>query len=180
MLSEITQNPLLTGILGAIGGGLITWLIQQIQNKRGSFSYIVTHNQLAYSANDIVFGNVTVQWNGRNINNLYLSKIEITNESMNDYEDVVLSTYSSGTELLTEQTGIIGTPLVLKWSDNYSELVKVPNGGTPTDSQWSIYKTQREYIVPVINRGQVATISYLNEVNDITTRGIWVTATKKV
>jgi hypothetical protein len=61
------------------------------------------------SAGDKVFGAVRVTWNDNPVDNLYLSTIELTNQSMKDYENVVVRAYTSDSILLTERTEIVGT-----------------------------------------------------------------------
>ena len=76
---------------------------------------------------------------------------------MNDYEDLIIAVYSGGTELLSEQTRISGSPAVLQRSEYFSKLLHIEKGEEPTKDQLEIYATQREYIVPVMNRGQIIT-----------------------
>ena len=98
---------------------------------------------------------------------------------MNDYEDLIIAVYSGGTELLSEQTRISGSPAVLQRSEYFSKLLHIEKGEEPTKNQLEIYATQREYIVPVMNRGQIITITYANSVTDYSMLGIWLSVTKK-
>ena len=51
-------------VLSGLVGILITWITQRILNKRGVFSYFVTHNTVGTSTTDPVFGKIDVTWNG--------------------------------------------------------------------------------------------------------------------
>ncbi len=62
-------------------GAFLMFLIQMIVNKRGLFTYVVRHNKVGMSTDDAVFGSVRVTWNNSLIRNLYLSIIELNNES---------------------------------------------------------------------------------------------------
>ncbi len=66
-------------------GAFLMFLIQMIVNKRGLFTYVVRHNKVGMSTDDAVFGSVRVTWNNSLIRNLYLSIIELNNESQKDY-----------------------------------------------------------------------------------------------
>ena len=71
------------------------------------------------SAEDSVFGKVSVTWEGQQINHLYLSTIELKNESLNDYENVVIRADTNDTKLLTQSTQIVGTPNILEFTDKF-------------------------------------------------------------
>ena len=62
-------------------GAFLMFLIQKIVNKRGLFTYFVRHNKVGMSTEDAVFGTVRVTWNDSLIQHLYLSTIELKNES---------------------------------------------------------------------------------------------------
>jgi hypothetical protein len=131
------------------------------------------------SAEDAIFGSVTVSWNGEPVSNLYISTVELKNESMNDYENVVVRAYTNDTRLLSEQTQILDTPNILEWSDHYRKQLHTENGAPPSDNQWAIYNGQREYVIPVMNRGQAIKLTYLNSAKSTSTPSIWLAVTQK-
>lgn len=176
---EIIKSEYLSIIFGGIAGLGTAWLTQRVLNKRGVFSYFVTHNKVGMSTKDEIFGNVSVTWNGNPINHLYLSTIELKNDSLNDYENVVIRTYTDDTILLTESTQILNTPNIIEWTDNYKKQLRVEDGASATDNQRKIYGGQREYLIPVFNRGQIIRISYLNAANSESIPHIWLAATLK-
>lgn len=178
-LIDILKTEYLSVIAGAIGGVTTAWLAHRVLNKRGVFSYYVNHNRVGVTAEDAIFGNVTALWNGNQIPNLYISNVELTNESMNDYEGVVVQVYTSDTKLLTEQTQVLHSPNTLEWSDRYKQQLHVQPGSQPTAAQWNIFYGQREYVIPVLNRGQVTRLTYLNSANSINPPNIWMSVTRK-
>lgn len=178
-LLQLLQNQYISIIAGGIGGILTAWLTQRLLNKRGVFSYTVTHNRVGITAEDPIFGSVAVSWNGNPIQNLYLSTIEMKNESMNDYENVVVSAYTSDTKLMTEQTQLLDSPNILEWSEKYKKQMHVESGSSPTEHQWNIYNGQREYVIPILNRGQSIKITYLNSAKSPSAPTIWLSAALK-
>lgn len=176
---HILQSEYISIIAGGLGGIFTAWLTQRVLNKRGIFIYSVTHNRVGITAEDAIFGNVAVSWNNKPIQNLYLSTIEMKNESMNDYENVVISAYSNDTQLMTEQTQLLDTPNILEWSEKYKKLMHVETGNTPTETQWNTYNSSREYIVPILNRGQSIKITYLNSAKGISMPSIWLSVAQK-
>ena len=145
----------------------------------GTFSYRVTHNKVGVSLDDPTFGNVSVSWNGNAIANLFFSTIEMTNESLNDYEQVCIAAFTSDTRLLSESTTIADTPHSLKWSEDYQRELHVEPGQTPTQQQHNTYSSRREYVIPVFNRGQVVTLSYLNAAHTEASPHLWLSANVK-
>jgi len=178
-LFQLLQSEYISIIAGGIGGIVTAWLTQRILNKRGIFSYSVAHNRVGITTEDAIFGSVAVSWNGRTIQNLYLSTVEMKNESMNDYENVVVSTYTNDTKLMTEQTQLLDTPNILEWSEKYKKQLHIEAGNTPTENQLNLYNGQREHIVPIFNRGQSIKITYLNSANSSSMPGIWLSVSQK-
>ncbi|MBS1188597.1 MAG: hypothetical protein H6R10_389 [Rhodocyclaceae bacterium] len=178
-LVQLFQNQYISVVAGGLGGILTAWLTQRVLNRRGIFSYSVTHNRVGITSEDPVFGSVAVTWNGNTISNLFLSTIEMKNESLNDYENVIVRAYTSDTKLMTEQTQLLESPNILEWSEKFRKQLHVEVGNSPTDTQWSIYTGQREYVVPIFNRGQVIRITYLNSAQGSSTPSIWLSATLK-
>ncbi len=178
-LLQILQSEYISIIAGGLGGIATAWFTQRVLNKRGLFTYTVTHTRVGMTAEDPIFGNVAVSWNGSPVQNLYLSTIEMNNESMNDYEDVVVSTFTNDTRLMTEQTQLVDTPNILEWSEKYKALLHVETGNGPTESQWTTYNGSREYVVPILNRGQRIKITYLNSAKGAPMPSIWLSVAQK-
>ena len=114
-------------------GAFLMFLMQMIVNRRGLFTYLVRHDKVGTSTDDAVFGTVRVTWNHNLIHNLYLSVIELKNESQKDYENVVVKIFTN-----------------------------VATGAEATQDQVTLYSMQREYLLPTMNRGQVVRVAYLN------------------
>lgn len=178
-LLQIIPNEYVSAIAGGIGGIITAWLTQRVLNKRGSFTYFVNHQSVGMSAEDAVFGSVAVSWNGNPISHLCLSTIELKNESMNDYENVIVRAYTDDTRLLSERTQILDTPNVLEWSEKYKKQLHVEAGESPSANQLAIYNGQREYLIPIMNRGQSIQLTFLNSANSSAVPKIWLAVTQK-
>lgn len=178
-LLQILQSEYISILAGGVGGIATAWLTQRVLNKRGIFSYSVTHNRIGMTTEDAIFGKVAVSWNGNPVQNLYLSTVEMKNESMNDYENVVVSAFTSDTRLLTEQTQLVDTPNILEFSEKYKKQVHVEPEGSPSESQWNTYTSSREYVIPILNRGQSVKITYLNSAKTAAMPSIWLAVAQK-
>ena len=179
LLQILQQTGYISIIAGGLGGIATAWVTQRVLNKRGIFSYTVTHNKVGITAEDAVLGTVTVSWNGNPMQNLYLTTVEMKNESMNDYENVVVSAFTSDTRLMSEQTQLLDTLNTLERSEKYKKQLHVEPGSTPTENQLNIYSGFREYVVPILNRGQSIRITYLNSAKGAATPSIWLSVTQK-
>ncbi|MCP5200412.1 MAG: hypothetical protein H6977_10385 [Gammaproteobacteria bacterium] len=178
-LLEIIQAEYLSALAGGLGGVITAWLTQRILNKRGTFTYRVEHVRVGMSAEDAVFGHVEVTWNQNPVSNLFLSTVRLKNESMNDYENIVVRAYTSDTRILSEQTQILDSPNILEWSEGYRQQLQVPDGGEPNEHQWAVYYGQREYVVPVFNRGQGIQLAFLNNPHADNSPNIWLSIIQK-
>ncbi len=178
-IGEIFQNKIVIATCSTVFGIFVTWITQQILNKRAVFSYSVSHRRVGVSTDDVIFGSVRVTLNGNEVPNLYLSTIEIRNESSNDYENVDIRAYSNDTLLLSEQTQIDETSYILEWSDKYKKDLHLADGQDVSQAQRDLYNRQREFNVPAINRGQIIKLTFLNSATVNTDPSIWVGIQKK-
>ena len=158
------DNRLAVALIAAIIGAILSLVVQRILNKRGIFTYFVQHYQIGESTDDEVFGTIRMTWNEKPVSNLYLSTIELKNESLKDYEDVVVKVFTNDTYLWTEKTEIVGTTQDLRWTAEFEAELFVEQGEQPTETQWDLYRRERKYTVPVMNRDQVIRLVFLNEV----------------
>ncbi|HEX7723320.1 MAG TPA: hypothetical protein VF397_14265 [Pyrinomonadaceae bacterium] len=174
MDTSFLSNKYFFGIASAVGGVVLTLLTQYVLNKRGLFTYSVRHDRVSVSADDAVFGSVRVTWNGNPVSNLYLSTVELINYSMKDYENVVVRTFSNDTVLLTERTDIVGTTQIASWTNEFSQQLAVGPGQQPTQAQVDLHGMRREYLLPVINRGQMVRFHFLNAAKTQAAPTIWL------
>lgn len=161
-IPALIDNKLLLAVVSLIGGAIIVIVTQFLLNKRGLFTYYVTHSRVGISADDVEYGSVKVTWNDNPIAHLYLSTIVLVNKCMKDYDSVEVQVYTNNTKLLTETTAIIGTPKIIHLTEEYKEKLTIPAGSEPTEEQAQIYFRQRDYIVPTMNRGQEVKFQFLN------------------
>jgi hypothetical protein len=173
-METVLNNKYFIGIAAAIGSMLLTILAQYLLNKRSLFRYFVWHNRVGVTTDDAIFGSVSVTWNNRIMANLYLSTIELINESMKDFENVIVRVFSNDTQLLTERTEVVGTTHFLQLTDEYAQRLTVPRNQTPTEAQINLYASQRDYLIPTMNRGQAIRFIYLNSATTQNQPTIWL------
>lgn len=150
----------------AVAGSMLTLIVQSLARKRGVFAYQVFHRSVGMSADDAVYGSVRVTWNNNEVSDLFFSVVEVVNESMKDYTDVVVCVHSNDTIFLTDSAGLHGSVRHISYSDHYKDALAVTSGEQPSEEQYKMYRSRREFVVPSINRGQTIRISLLNVPND--------------
>jgi hypothetical protein len=160
--SQLVDNKALLSAASALAGGLFGNLIAVLRSRIKTLEYTATHDRIAFSANDAVFGAIQVMWQGHSVTNLYTSRVELSNRTGKDLTDLKVKVYTNDdTLVLGERTEIPGTTHVLKFTDDFAQLLKVPPGEKPSEQQFKTYNHRREYVVPVLNRGQSVAMTYL-------------------
>lgn len=161
MPSWLTSSVALSSLVSLILGSLLTITVKLIRNKRGLFSYSVQHERIGISGSDNSLGSVAVTWNDRPVPRLYATTVELKNASLKDYENVLVRVFTEDAVLLTETTHMVGTTRAIHWTGEYAQFLKVEPGSQPTTEQSERYSKQRDYVVPTMNRGQVARLTFL-------------------
>ena len=118
------NNPFILALLSVILGGVITLVTQRILKKRSLLTYFVQHSRVGVSADDSIFGIVRVTWNDNVVANLYSSTLELRNESLKDFDNIIARVFTNNTILLTERTEILGTTRSLKWTTDFPNSSK--------------------------------------------------------
>ncbi|MEQ8485382.1 MAG: hypothetical protein RIB46_13570 [Pseudomonadales bacterium] len=171
--------PVLSKLALGFGGMLAGVAGTIVQNRRPLLTYSVSHTQIGMSANDEVHGQVEVRYQGNVVQNLYLSVIEIRNRSIRDLENLDIKTFRgiANMAMLTEQSVIESSIEPVRLTQDYLNRIAtdseweqaVREAGTdrePENAQrlardFDFRTGQRHYLIPVLNRGQVARITYL-------------------
>lgn len=149
-------------IVLAVAASVLTFVITFFRQRRGRFRYTVTHHPIGVSGDDVAHGSVRILHNDRPVANLFLSTVELTNQSLRDYDDVTIVAYSSDTQLLTERVELVGTTSIINWTPEFADQLRVSEGGRWSDDQIELALCRREFFVPTLNRGQAVRFQFLN------------------
>lgn len=159
-MKEILVLP--TFVAAAIGA-IVAWLFGLVLKRRARFVYTVTHSNVGVSSDDPVFGTIEVLYNKVPAKNLWLSTLEITNTSLQDFKEVPLEiTVRNNASLLNETLMVNDTyPSEIYWEENYKQQLSCQEGNEATDFQINLYHSVRKYKIPVVNRNDKLTFTYL-------------------
>jgi hypothetical protein len=163
---------LVTGVVGAIAAKILA----VYRDRLRVIDYTVTHEKIAASGSDVVFGEISVNWNGNAVSNLYTSTVAFTNECGKDISKLRVKVYTGReTRILGERSGLLDTTYALPWADDFKQQLAVPEGAKPTDAQYRKYFHDRAYDVPVLNRKQTIEFKYLVACDDSTSPPrVWI------
>ena len=178
-IETLLNNKAFIALASAFGGFAVSSIRQAWINKRALFTYYVFHNQIGLTADDEIYGSVKVTWNDNPIARLYLSTVELINESTKDFEQVTVRVFTNNSELLTERAELSNTTRNLDFTDEYKREIFVPEGQQPTNSQFDLYRRRRDYIIPTMNRGQKVRFELLNAAKTEEHPSIWVEILQK-
>jgi hypothetical protein len=180
-IKTLLKNPYILSLFSLVMGAIIALIISKIRNKSGIFGYYIIFNRIGLSADDSVLGSVRVTWQGHEVRNLHWYTIEVENLTSTDYENIIFKVFSGNdTVMLNEQTHVVDSPDIIRWSDTYREMFKVDNGSIPNELQLNGYYHRREYLLPVFNRTQKLKFTYLcTKPNDDLDPGIYISTPSK-
>jgi len=173
-ITTLIDSKIFIGIVSALAGIVAAVITQNWLSKRALFTYYVFHNRIGLSAEDAIYGSVKVTWNDNLVSHLYLSTVELINQSAKDFENVVVRVFTNNTLLLAHRAEIISTTRIIEFTDEYKKELVVPEGEQPTNTQLDLYHHRRDYLIPIMNRGQKVSFQYLNAADSEEQPTIWL------
>lgn len=173
--NTLYENKFFQAIVTLFIGGLIKTFYDKVVCKTKIIYYTVNTERIALSTNDPIFGSIKVDWKGNIVDNLYNNIIEVENTTSTDFKDIELKVWCSfDTFILGERTSIINTTRILEWTKAYKEKIHIYQNQQATQIQLDDYFHEREYTIPIFNRGQKIHFTYLSTVKNNTQHGIYV------
>lgn len=180
-IAELAKNPLAVSLISLVAGSALTLLLTSLRNKSGVLGYTIVWNRIGISADDLIHGEVRVQWQNHQVRNLFVYTIDVENLSSVDYDNIELRFYSGAdTIILTEQSSVVDQPSIVPWSPDFRTRLAIPDGQTASQQQVDEYNHNRVYLIPVLNRRQKLSFTFLcTKPNDDNEPGIFVSTPSK-
>ena len=155
------MTPLLEKLTLGVGSLIIGIVFNHFWNKYvnkvSHLAFSIWHSYIGSSFEDVNYGSVKLSYNNSEVKNLYSSKIEIRNNSNKDIADLELNiSCNDGSLILVSHGKNVNSIKELRFTDSYFRLLEKVS----PDNALIIY-THRDYIVPVINRGDRVEINLL-------------------
>lgn len=140
--------------ISTIVGALAGHAIGRVRKGLKVIEYSVTHTRIAISAKDGQLGDTTVFWREHKLDNLFVTKLLLKNETSEDLKDFKIKIYSGTTILLSSRGQILNSPFGTKSCPEFEARLVVEDGQGFSELQQALISTTREYTVEVFNRGQ--------------------------
>lgn len=172
-ITALLESKLFIALISGAGA----LIVRGIAKRRALFTYSAFHQKIIVLDNKNI-GEIKVTLGEDEIPNPYISEIILKNESTNDFENIIFRSYSNNeTTLLSEQTVIINKPEILTYTEDFKKQIDPKLSSQETALE--ILHHQREYIIPVLNRGEAIKLTYLSSVKQNSTPSIYVSLKKK-
>ncbi len=149
------ENKIIIGLTSSIITLIVANLWSKFRNRIAVLNYQVWHQYLAASGSDPAFGSVQVLYNNISVQNLYMSTVKIVNDSNRDLKNVIVNIQSDPDSVILISNGYNRSSLKsLSFTEEYgAALIAKAN--------ISYLITHRDYLAPVINRGDQLTFTLL-------------------
>jgi len=155
-MTEFTEK-IIIGSITLIIGIILKHIWDKYINRITKLKYSIWHNYIGSSIDDVKFGSVKLLYNDSELKNLYSSNVIIKNETGKDLSDIELNISCDNQSLILVSHGRnVNSIKELEFTEKYSEII---NNNNPNDATY-IY-TRRDYVIPVINRGDTIEITLL-------------------
>ncbi len=148
------EDKIYVGIITFVVGVIFKHLWDRFIRRIITIRYSVWHQTLALSGDDPLFGNVQVLHDNNSVTNLFISSIQLSNDSNHDLSGLELNIACDQQSLILISHAANSRSLKnLKLSDDFSQILSEENVSNPLRT--------RDYQVPVLNRGDVINILML-------------------
>jgi hypothetical protein len=155
-------DPVAT-IAGAIGAAVVGHLWRKFRNRMVLLRCQITHTPVTNSVG--LSDQVEVKYGGVVAPNLYLCTVLIQNDSAHDLDHVILNmAYKDGTIFLSGGGAIVGSNQGLSLTSEFLErnnrFLTIPEKERADSPEQAVLNAQRDFIVPVFNRGARAQFAF--------------------
>lgn len=156
------------GPVWAAAGAILAHLWRRYRNRMVALRWQASHHSLATAAQDVVFGTIEVRYNGAVVQNLFLTTVDVQNESSRDLTDVNLNlVFQDGTTIYMAHGAVVGSANVLPFANPFAaeldRFLALPADDPAAGPLGAALSRRRDFCVPVLNRGVSVRIAMLVE-----------------
>jgi hypothetical protein len=160
---KVLVGGLWSALLVVVGAVLV-----MVRGRVRVLRYVVVHNAVAISAKDDSFGHIEVRLAGGLIDRLWMTTVTLTNDTGKDFEALPIRIYANDDTLLFgERTEVTGTTFKIDHAPEFVKKLALPAGTAPDAEQQHLFNHRRDYVIPVLNRGESAKWHLLTTVKDV-------------
>ena len=161
-----------------LGGGISVtsyFILEKFKNRLSSFVYSIEYSSVGTTLNDNVFGEIVVTHEGREIKHLNFVTLRIENDSNTDFENVKLTCWvDPKSQFLGWSGNYDDTRIHIKhhedfikktemFFEKYDKLSEEQKDAGEMDEGLKDFFKNKEFLLPVFNRGSSITMQFLVE-----------------
>lgn len=154
------------GAMWAAAGAILVHLWRRYRNRMVILRWQASHQALAISARDVLFGTIEVRYNGNPVQNLFFTTVDVQNESARDLTNVDLNlVFQDGTTIYMAHGAVQGSANTLPFADPFAadltRLLALPPNDPSAPALAAALSRRRDFRVPVLNRGGSVRVAML-------------------
>ena len=159
------MSTIISHFITALITAVVTYFGKKFHERIIQLQYSVSHTYLAASSTDHRLGTMKVTFNEEIVDSLYLSRLIVENPTSRDLENIVLKFIcDDGSKFLTSNAKKSNSLMIITYSNEYIQFLK-------NDSK--IGDTSRDYLIPVLNRGERVEFDFVTTNFEKKTPGVW-------
>lgn len=164
-LSWLLEPQVLLGGAWAVALVVLGAVLVTVRGRLRVLYFTVGHVPVAVSNKDDAFGHIEVMLNGKAIDRLWMTTVTLTNNTGKDFEALPVRIFTRDeTMMLGERTELAGTTFKIAQSPEMVKALRLEPGASPSAEQVRIARHGRDYVLPVLNRGDSAKWNILTTV----------------
>jgi len=162
-------------LISAFAGGLITIVTSKLLQKRSRFVIERNDEEFKQGHNLPIGANLQILFGQREITNFRITRFSIKNESTNDFENIKIRIWSGPDRyILHDQIRRIDFLDEIPYHPEFVAVLQPSESGKHSESQINKYYTQREYLIPTLNRFDIVEITVVSTVEPQKDSNVWI------
>lgn len=152
--------------LWATAGWIIAQFWRRYRSRMAVLRWQVTHQHLAVSGEDALFGKIEVRYNGNPVQNLFFTTLDLQNQSNTDLANIDLNIVAQdGTTIYMAHGAVQGSANTLPFADPFASdldhFISLPERDPNRARIGAALSIRRDFRVPILNRGGNVRIAML-------------------
>ena len=155
------MNPVVEKVLWLVGGGLIGKYFDKFKKRIKYAEYSINVRKIGLDQHHLSLGNLEIRFNGDEISSPYICEIIINNTTGIDLENSIITVdaFNNDVFILNSIPNIVGGMIYIPFSSDYQKRISYPDPNNPTNEARHFFFHEKEYQIPLLNRGKIFTLT---------------------
>ena len=145
-------------------GAACTAVFTILRSRRSRLRWHASHQQIATSSSHPTIGNISVTFNDTPMTNIVVSTVRLENSYWRDFTNITaLVIVAQGHQILRDDAKRQGNDRPLEWSERFGTVLQnaLAQSGQTGHVDFGAFEQWREYKIPILNRGDTVTFTFL-------------------